>query len=37
MTLCVVDAVDWRRLWWRFGFVLGQHIAQRVERWHKLG
>jgi hypothetical protein len=37
MTLCVVDAVDQRRLWWCFGLVLEQHIAQPVERWHTLG
>jgi hypothetical protein len=37
MALCVVDAVNQRRLWRCFGLVLEQHIAQRVERWHKLG
>jgi hypothetical protein len=37
MTLCVVDAVDQRRLKWCFGLVLEQHIAQRVERRHELG
>jgi hypothetical protein len=37
MTLFVVDAVDQRLLWQCFGLVLEQHIAQRVERWHKLG
>ena len=37
MTLCVVDAIDQRRPWRCFGLVLERHIAQRVERWHKLG
>jgi hypothetical protein len=37
MNLRVVGAAGQRRLWWCFGLVLEQHIAQRVERWHKLG
>jgi hypothetical protein len=37
LTLCVVDAVEQRRLWWCVDLVLEQRIAQRVEHWHKLG